>query len=197
MNCRKIEPLLIEHLDRRLDAGDESRVQEHLNGCARCRTRLQEFRTTIALLAEDPVPPMPVSEERFLQEVKRRIRQRPAGVGARFKRALTFPRLAPVLAAAAVLLLAVGVFRQLNRARRPPVDWQAVLSGQQETYFPDPLSVDASSSVSITADDLAALDTIEHEVAQNTDIDDLIEDLTPTEQARLIRTLELEPLHRN
>jgi hypothetical protein len=197
MKCRKIESLLVERLDRRLDAGLESLVQEHLNGCARCRDRLSEFRTTVALLAEDPVPPMPLSEERFLQEVKRRIRQRPARAGARFKRILAFPRLAPVLAAAAVLLLAFGVFRQLNRVRRPSVDLQGVLPASAEAYFPDPLAVDASSNVTMTSADLAALDTIEAEVAQNTDVDDLIEDLTPAEQARLIRTLELEPVHHN
>jgi anti-sigma factor RsiW len=78
---------------------------EHLETCAACSTQLQEFRQTMALLDEWPVPePSPY----FDMRLQARLREEKAAESVRSSRWFGWlPR--PTLAMAAALLVAIGV----------------------------------------------------------------------------------------
>ena len=54
MNCEKIGTRLIPYLDGRASASERRNVEEHLAGCAACRTRAEEYRRVSNVLDEAP-----------------------------------------------------------------------------------------------------------------------------------------------
>lgn len=71
MKCEEVEKGLIAYLDRRASSAKRRDVEEHLAGCAACRTRAEEFRKVWSVLDE-----MPVVEPSFGFDA--RVRQRVA-----------------------------------------------------------------------------------------------------------------------
>lgn len=54
MKCEDVEKGLIAYLDQRANPSERRGVEEHLAGCAACRTRVEEFRGISNLLGEVP-----------------------------------------------------------------------------------------------------------------------------------------------
>jgi anti-sigma factor RsiW len=57
--CRELVELVTDYLEGALEPGEALRFDEHLTGCAGCRTYLDQMRTTIAItgrLAPDRIP---------------------------------------------------------------------------------------------------------------------------------------------
>lgn len=52
--CVALENKLIEYLDGRARPSDRRAVEEHLSGCAACRTRAEEFRAVFSALDDLP-----------------------------------------------------------------------------------------------------------------------------------------------
>src|ERR1700753_1527167 len=98
MNCNFIDEHMLD-----LAAGNaaSSEVTKHLNACSGCATRMNEFRSTMALLDEWQAPePSPYFDTRL----KARLREaaaEPVGFFSWFRR--------PVLAGALAGLMALGV----------------------------------------------------------------------------------------
>lgn len=101
MNCEKVSNSLVSYLDGRASAEERSMVEAHLQSCAACRERAEEFRRLWDVMAE-----VPTVEPSFGFDA--RLRQRIATEGR--------PRLwnwlmpSPRLAAAVVVLVGLSVF---------------------------------------------------------------------------------------
>ena len=54
MNCERIETLLIAYLDGRVGDAERREVETHLDACAACRARAEEFRRVWGVLDEVP-----------------------------------------------------------------------------------------------------------------------------------------------
>ncbi|HKV05897.1 MAG TPA: zf-HC2 domain-containing protein [Candidatus Acidoferrales bacterium] len=101
MKCEEIEKGIIAYMDGRADSGERRDVEEHLAGCASCRTRLEEFRKVWSALDE-----VPAVEPTFGFDA--RVRQRVSAEPPRRWFELLVPQ--PRLAFSAVLLLALTLW---------------------------------------------------------------------------------------
>ncbi|MGA8230401.1 MAG: zf-HC2 domain-containing protein [Candidatus Acidiferrales bacterium] len=54
MNCEPISKLLIPFVDGRADMKERGRVESHLQDCAVCRARVEQYRTVWMMLDEEP-----------------------------------------------------------------------------------------------------------------------------------------------
>jgi len=193
MNCHDAARLLPDYLEHELDSERETQVREHVATCRACQMDEARLRKTFSLLAAEAAPSPTIDGERFLADVKRRIRmqKRVTNPGLSvFTGWLRRPwaRLAPVLAAAA-LLIVVGLTWQLHRNRPLPNGndlLETLVATEDDTL--DILSLGTAESLnSIDDQTVEALDT---ELARNTDLDDLIDDLSPEQQTLLVQELE-------
>ena len=55
MSCEKMETRILAYVDGRLKEGERAEAEKHLEGCAACRVRVNEFRAVTDLLDELPV----------------------------------------------------------------------------------------------------------------------------------------------
>jgi anti-sigma factor RsiW len=70
MSCEKMEGKILGYLDGRLKAGEVREVESHLEGCAACRVRVNEFRVVSGLLDELPmIEPSPAFDARVRARV--------------------------------------------------------------------------------------------------------------------------------
>src|SRR2546430_15980960 len=110
MMCPHMEATLNEYVDGTLPAGDRPAVEAHLAECAGCRTAATELRR---LIAEAHGLPRSIEPRRNLwTTIEARIVQR-----ARYNVQRAFWRGA--LAAAAVLVIALGLYRLLPPSTAP------------------------------------------------------------------------------
>ena len=101
MKCENVREEMMETLLSGLEAASPE-VQEHLRSCAACAQELASFRQTMALLDEWRAPePSPYFSSRLRARVREEAAAQPAGWLAWLRR--------PVVAAAATVLIAVGV----------------------------------------------------------------------------------------
>ncbi len=123
MMCPHMEARLNEYVDGTLPAGDRAAVEAHLAECAACRTAVAELRALVAGAASLPTTVEPGRD--LWATIEARIVQR-----ATYNMRRAFWRRA--LAAAAVLVIALGVYRLLppstahDRLVGGGVGWAAV-----------------------------------------------------------------------
>ncbi len=55
MSCEKMETRILAYVDGRLKESERAEAEKHLEGCAACRLRVNEFRAVNELLDELPV----------------------------------------------------------------------------------------------------------------------------------------------
>lgn len=102
MNCTKIESKLMAYLDGRSSPGERGEVKAHLEACALCRQRAEEFRSVSSLLDELPqIEPSAAFDVR----VRARVAAEPEPRGW-----LAWLAPTPRVAFAATLLLALTVW---------------------------------------------------------------------------------------
>ncbi len=101
MKCENIREEMMETLLNGPEAASPE-VQEHLRNCAACAQELASFRQTMALLDEWQAPePSPYFSSRMRARVREESAAQPSGWLAWLRR--------PVVAAAAMVLVAIGV----------------------------------------------------------------------------------------
>ncbi len=120
MMCPEMEVRLNEYVDGTIAVPERTAVEAHLAGCARCRAAVVELRQLVAAAAALPKSIEPGRD--LWATIEKRIWQRATGnVPRAFRRG--------ALAAAAVLVLAVGIYRLLPPSAtlyRPAESWAAV-----------------------------------------------------------------------
>ena len=199
MKCRRVELHLPDYLGRQLPLPVMAEIRDHLAGCPHCSAELASLQKLFALAALDETPAMLMCEDEFLRGVRRQISQSAVrsprwpvfampGGRAQFKvRSPYFAvRLVPFLAAALVMV-AVGVFLLAHRSQvRTESDYASVLA---EPENPDLLDLAGSESELIQDLDSDSVAAIQSELADNADVDELVEELTPGQQEQLVMEL--------
>ena len=117
MRCRKAWVMISEYADGTLAPRKAAALEGHLETCADCRAVLADLRALVREAGGLETPPVP---ENAWSLIRARLKESgaPAGRGARglFGR----PRLAPALAALALMAVAAGgVFIGLRLGRKP------------------------------------------------------------------------------
>lgn len=187
MKCRDITKLLPDYLSEAktgsLVLSDRVRaeVRRHLADCPECRAVLERQQRLVKLMTEDVAPAMP-AEDRFLMDVRRRIRQ-----SAHRRAAWSVRRWIPALVSAtALVLIALGVWQaQVVRARHEKQSLLGTLAESGELPDLDPLSLSA-----VITYDVSALGELATQLSYDMDLDDLIDDLSEAQQAQLIKAIE-------
>jgi ferric-dicitrate binding protein FerR (iron transport regulator) len=106
MSCFQTESELVDLLDGRLDAARELAVHAHLEGCADCRRRAEEWRRLVPVMRGLAPPPLaPLRARRMELEIERLVAEPKARDRAPSRRAFAWGGVA-VAAAAAFLLIA-------------------------------------------------------------------------------------------
>jgi len=150
MNCNFVEEHMLD-----LAAGNaaSSEVTKHLNAFTACATRLDEFRSTMALLDEWQAPePSPYFDTRLKARMREQATAQPEGFFSWFRR--------PVLAGALAGLMALGVVMlALVDIERPPAP-------QQISAVPDLQSLDNNEDMFASFDILD--DGVQNETSPST-----------------------------
>lgn len=119
MRCRKARILISEYTDGTLAPRKTARLEEHLGTCADCRAVLADFRILVQEALGFAMPPVPAEA---WSRIRARLRERDATAAPGEKAFFGRPRLAPALAALALIAVAAGgVFVGLKLGRRPVV----------------------------------------------------------------------------
>jgi anti-sigma factor RsiW len=105
MSCERMESRILAYVDRRLNESERAEVQKHLDGCAVCRVRANEFSSVSDLLDDLPViEPSPAFDVR----VRARIAAEPEKQS--WWASWGWLRPSPRIALAASMLLLATVF---------------------------------------------------------------------------------------
>jgi hypothetical protein len=117
MTCEECAPLLVDSVDEALCAADDAALREHLQACAECVALLEDLRAIRnATRALDHRTPAPEAWKRIAAKtVSRRSWMPSAGLSATSRGRFWVPR----IAAAALLIIAVGTGAWQYRAHRP------------------------------------------------------------------------------
>jgi predicted anti-sigma-YlaC factor YlaD len=115
-NCEDISKGLIAYLDQRANPAERRDMEEHLAGCAACRTRAEEFRALWRVMEE-----VPAVEPSFGFDA--RLRQRVAAEPSRSWFGWFAPQARFALSAAMLVALTVWVAKlpQSNPVKTTPV----------------------------------------------------------------------------
>jgi anti-sigma factor RsiW len=124
MKCEEISNELVGFLDNRVSVGARRGIEEHLAGCAACRTRAEEFRKLSSVL--DEVPGIEPSFG-FDARLRQRIDAEPPR--SRFFWFVPQPRLALSMALMAGLMVFIAELPKGN-----PVGQPATAAVQQEDF---------------------------------------------------------------
>jgi anti-sigma factor RsiW len=70
MDCKKAERLFLCSLDGRIEAGEKTRLQDHIERCPRCQKIQREYRVILGQLRKEAAPqPLPYFKERLLAKL--------------------------------------------------------------------------------------------------------------------------------
>lgn len=114
MKCEDVSNELMAYVDGRASAGVRRSIEDHLAGCAACRTRAEEFRKTWSVL--DGVPAIEPSFG-FDARLRQRIAAEPQR--SRFLQFVPQPRLALSMALLAAMLVLVMKLPTGNPVAQP------------------------------------------------------------------------------
>jgi len=160
INCRNVRNLLPLHAGGDLDRKQAGAVDEHLHACLSCFREYRELitmRGRLGVLAEQPLPEGTL--DGFTEEVMARVAVGEPGPRAALPSSIAWRRRIPRLAAAAALLLMVGVgARQvglIGEAGQPvePTQSERILSPYTLADGPATMSIPPAARSSILAAD--------------------------------------------
>jgi hypothetical protein len=191
MKCSKIKDLLPEYLKQELSTKDMKQVEKHILACKSCQTDLNELRVIDNLLNNvQPKVLLPVSEDDFVVQVRRKIRTQ----NAKLPRRSILPRLIPIFSAAAMVFILVIVYH--SHSTKSVIDQKYLSSVKSEpinaTYAFDNLDTTTQNQVSdMIVKEMApdSLEYIELEVASNISTDELISSLSDNEKESFMQEL--------
>ena len=117
MRCRKARIMLGESVDGDLDPRRAALLEKHLAACEDCRDLLADLRVLVDEARKIETPPAP---DRAWSRIRAGLREAEAPRARAERSFFGRPRLAPALAALALLAVAAGgVFVGLRLGRRP------------------------------------------------------------------------------
>lgn len=123
MSCEKITKSLVSYLDGRASARERETVEAHLNVCAECRERAEEFRRLWNVLDEAPAVEPSFG---FDTRLRRRIAAEP--------RRRIWAWLVPSPRFAATVALLVGLAFLVIVRRNPPAQPASAATNSEEQF---------------------------------------------------------------
>ncbi len=72
MRCKKFEKLILHSFDNRLNEKERKELERHLESCAQCRAKREDYEIILALLKEEPVQPKAYFWERLWTKIRER-----------------------------------------------------------------------------------------------------------------------------
>jgi anti-sigma factor RsiW len=127
-NCEDISKGLIAYLDERANPAERREVEEHLAGCAACRTRAEEFRALWKVMEE-----VPAVEPSFGFDA--RVRERVAAEPSRGWFGWFAPQARFVLSAAMLVALTVFIVKLPAKHPKAPVPAPAAVAASSDQDF--------------------------------------------------------------
>lgn len=117
MKCVKARKLIPLHTGGDLDYGQDESVKEHIITCDACAAEAEAYRRSTQALSLLKSRTMPASYwEGYMDEIRERIHSETVSP---MPRRWTARRIVAVVAAAAVLVLAVIIWRPFSNAKKP------------------------------------------------------------------------------
>ncbi len=197
MNCKKIQTKLLVYLNNELPDKINQLFENHIKTCPDCQKELEMLKKTMNLFDQLPqVELEPEQQEKFLFEVRQKIRQQIKVKPARYRWKWLLPRLVPALAAASILIVFV-VMR---------------LKSSDKNYAEIAVNIFTSPSLSMSGDfvsdyfktngngtalseELNQLSTnvineIESYLTNQLEVSDMVEDMTDDEKNQLVKQIE-------
>lgn len=191
MKCSKIKDLLPEYLKQELSTKDMKQVEIHIQSCISCQTDLNELRAMDNLLNNvQPKVTLPVSEDDFVVQVRRKIRTQ----NIKSPRRSILPRLIPIFSAAAMVLIIAVIYH--SHSTTSMIEQKYLSSVRSEpinaSYALENLDTTAQNQVSeMIVKEMApdSLEFVEMEIASNISTDELISSLSDNEKDLFIDEL--------
>jgi len=191
MKCSKIKDLLPEYLKQELSIKDVKQVEMHVQSCISCQADLIELRAMENLLSNvQPKVFLPVSEDDFILQVRRKIRTQ----NIKSPRQSILPRLIPIFSAAAMVLIIAIVYH--SHSTNNMIEQKYLSSVRSEpinaSYALENLDTTAQNQVSeMIVKEMApdSLEYIELEVASNISTDELISSMSDNEKESFMQEL--------
>ena len=110
MDCKHVEPLLMDFLYHELEAAEQRPLEAHLQSCADCSHDLQELRQTREMFGQlEMVEPSPEITTLLLEEANNALKERTNTFWQRLREYLRPMVLHPAAAGAFTLVLMLGV----------------------------------------------------------------------------------------
>ena len=189
VNCDKIKNQMSIYLNGELSEKEQKEFELHLTDCQSCQAELTQIKSLYNLFAQvKPVNKISLPEDDFLLQVRRKIRNRYTQAPSK----KFFPRLIPVFATAALLLIfVIGA----NKYRtRQIAETEKAVSGQKTSidFVYDNLDSDTKSLVNdAMLDDVSAssVKSLESEIISNSETEELINNFSDNEKDDFIKTL--------
>lgn len=72
MRCKKFEKLILHSFDNRLNEKETKELKRHLESCAQCRAKREDYEIILALLKEEAVQPKAYFWERLRTKIRER-----------------------------------------------------------------------------------------------------------------------------
>ncbi len=197
MNCKKVQTKLLEYLNNELPDKINQLLENHIKKCPDCRKELEELRKTTDLFNQLPqIELQPEQQEKFLFEVRQKIRQQIKVKPVRYRWKWLLPRLAPALAAASIIFIFV-VMR---------------ISSSDKKYAEMAANIFSSPSLSISGEfvydyfktngngtalneelnqlSTNVIDEIESYLTNQLEVSDMVDDMTDDEKTQLVKQIE-------
>ena len=108
MDCKKIQTKFLEYLTGELPDNLIQSIESHIKTCSICQKELEGLRKTLHLFDQLPqIELQPEQQEKFMSEVRRKIKLQTVVKPVRYRWSWLLPRLAPAIAAASILIFFV------------------------------------------------------------------------------------------
>lgn len=197
MNCKKVQTKLLEYLNNELPDKINQLLENHIKTCPDCQKELEGLKKTMNLFDQFPqVELEPEQQEKFLFEVRQKIRKQTQVKPLRYQWKWILPRFVPALAAASILVVFV-VMR---------------LKSSDKKYAEMAANIFTSPSLSISGDfvydyfktngngvilneeldqfSTNVIDEIESYLTNQLEVSDIVEDMTDDEKNQLVKKIE-------
>jgi hypothetical protein len=197
MNCKKVQTKLLEYLNNELPDKINQLLENHIKSCPDCQKELEGLKKTMNLFDQLPqVELEPEQQDKFLYEVRQKIRQQTQVRPVRYRWKWLLPRLVPALAAASILV--VFVVMRLKSSDKKYAEMAANIFTSPSLSISGEFVYDyfkTNGNGNALNEELSQLssnviDEIESYLANQLEVSDMVEDMTDDEKTRLVKKIE-------
>jgi len=197
MSCKKIKAKFIEYLTSELPDDLIQSIENHSKFCSICQKELEGLKKTLHLLDQLPQIELPSEEqEKFLSEVRRKIKHQTVVKPVRYQWGWLLPRLIPTAVAASILIFFVTM-RLRSSETKPSKSISYIftspalsLSGEFVLNYFDTNDDSTALDNALTGLGSNVVNELEDYLIGQEEVGDLITILTDKEKTQLVKQIE-------